>query len=1531
MPDTLDATAPLLTIPDALASEAAAVLLGGDAGALKTMQEKLAAALTGQGLAGAAAGTVADGWMRDVAAGIGASATPDDAIAQASRIAAGTAARMAEAARETAAMTGEQRIAVALAQGPGTGAASDLSAALFSGVMDPLARPVDSADPIAALSQALTAPPPAAAAPEAAPASPSDKLAAALASGVGVRDAVEALGSGQGGAFAEALEQALSSGADTGSAVVAAQTQSAVSSAQATSIAVEQTDDARILGALASGRTEGAGGALGGGPAFTSVLNDALAQGAQPDAALGASARAQAEMAARQDAAVVVPKPTDALVASLSSGQNVAATLKTFAAGLDGAASGGFGEALGRALSSGQEMSGALGSAQQTVSMVMALSAETAKGVKSDGLIAALASGQNVQQAVQALGGSGAAFSTALGQALADGRAPGQALAAARQSADTVRQNAQSSEVPVSAENKALADLATPAPGGEQSADGGAETAQKAESPDGEPTEQAPDAATAEGNEEGKEESEAEKDGGKEEGAKEDAKGEADGKAAAEASSDGESTGGEASPAPAKPAGTAEPALTAISFDAPGTGKGADADVQSAPPPASPASTAPSAAPAVTKALTSDPFAVAAQTQRQVARAIEKADAVQKADAIQKADSIQPPATPPATPTVVPATPANPPPHHAMAPILSATFDAAAFAKALAIAEGTAAPAGFAVFHLIEAMFQPGEAGSRLVGIAVVANPDSPLGVWQYSVDGGSGWLAVGAVGDGSALLLPGSALLRFLPASGAFGTAPSLGLRAVNDEWTEGFSGAGDRLFTLAAVGGITPLSADVARLSLEVTPVNGAPVATGTQAVLGAVAEDGTDPAGASVASLFGGLFSDPTDAVFGSAGNGFAGVAVVANAATAAQGQWQYWSGSAWTAVGDVAEGAALILATDAKLRFLPATDWNGTTPALSVRLIEDGGAPVVTGGRADLTNGVGGSTVYSAETVALTGTVTPVNDAPQVTAGTAALTTVKGVAVAVTGLSVSDADAGPLPMLVTLTAGHGTLTLANAGWDAVITGNGTDSVTIRATLATINGLVAATNGLLYNASTYTGADSIRIVVDDLGNGGAGGPLTAGATIGVTVAPPNASPVLKDTNLDVTVAAEALAAPKAGTAGIAVSNLVGLNGAGPANVTDADAGAVTGIALTGTNETYGRWWFSTDNGATWSLVGAVNDSDSALLLRAADRLHFQPDAAVPATVNGALTIRAWDQTTGSAGTKVAVTLGAGSAFSSASDTVTLHPGVLIPNGTFDKGLTGWSYTGGATVGTTGDGQEGTLTSAGGRTPTQLEDFLGLAHGSIAAATGTVPSFGHAMKLTSAVTVTKDTTLTFDWSFVFSDPGYHDFAFVSVNGAVTLLAKSASANGTFSVVIPANSTLSLGFGTSDTSDNSVNPVLRIDNVKLTTVASGPMVLDMSGDGVSQPGELQTLAEAGILSIATSALAAQVHSQPLAPSPQADQGRFDFAALLSSGLGLPDNVSVVKNGIDDHFSDWSSIAHSSETHNAANHALPIAHNTENS
>src|SRR5262249_10740545 len=101
----------------------------------------------------------------------------------------------------------------------------------------------------------------------------------------------------------------------------------------------------------------------------------------------------------------------------------------------------------------------------------------------------------------------------------------------------------------------------------------------------------------------------------------------------------------------------------------------------------------------------------------------------------------------------------------------------------------------------------------------------------------------------------------------------------------------------------------------------------------------------------------------------------------------------------------------------------------------------------------------------------------------------------------------------------------------------------------------------------------------------------------------------------------------------------------------VSDADAGALEGIALTGMVSGTGTWQYSLDAGATWSAVGAVSDS-SALLLRDSDRLRFVPDGANGSTAS--VSFRAWDLTTGSPGVRTDATVNGGiTAFSAATAT--------------------------------------------------------------------------------------------------------------------------------------------------------------------------------------------------------------------------------------------------------------------------------------
>ena len=83
----------------------------------------------------------------------------------------------------------------------------------------------------------------------------------------------------------------------------------------------------------------------------------------------------------------------------------------------------------------------------------------------------------------------------------------------------------------------------------------------------------------------------------------------------------------------------------------------------------------------------------------------------------------------------------------------------------------------------------------------------------------------------------------------------------------------------------------------------------------------------------------------------------------------------------------------------------------------------------------------------------------------------------------------------------------------------------------------------------------------------------------------------------------------------------------------VADVDDGSAIGFAITGADRSRGAWWYSLDDGATWQRVGAVSASQ-ALLLPDTARLFYRPTRGVVGAVPSALSIRAWDQTSGTAG---------------------------------------------------------------------------------------------------------------------------------------------------------------------------------------------------------------------------------------------------------------------------------------------------------
>ena len=206
-----------------------------------------------------------------------------------------------------------------------------------------------------------------------------------------------------------------------------------------------------------------------------------------------------------------------------------------------------------------------------------------------------------------------------------------------------------------------------------------------------------------------------------------------------------------------------------------------------------------------------------------------------------------------------------------------------------------------------------------------------------------------------------------------------------------------------------------------------------------------------------------------------------------------------------------------------------------------------------------------------------------------------------------------------------------TYTNAGGTLVLTFNA------NATNALVN---SAMQQIAYANSSDAPPASVQInwTFNDGNSGsqGSGGPLSVTGSTTVTITAVNDAPVLDGSPvLSLNPVNEDSGAP-VGAVGTLVSELVDLaGGSGRDNVTDADAGALTGIAVTQADAGAGTWYYSTDNGANWNLLPAVSSSNALLL--AADggaRIYFRPTADFSGLWANSLQFRAWDQTSGSNG---------------------------------------------------------------------------------------------------------------------------------------------------------------------------------------------------------------------------------------------------------------------------------------------------------
>ncbi len=225
----------------------------------------------------------------------------------------------------------------------------------------------------------------------------------------------------------------------------------------------------------------------------------------------------------------------------------------------------------------------------------------------------------------------------------------------------------------------------------------------------------------------------------------------------------------------------------------------------------------------------------------------------------------------------------------------------------------------------------------------------------------------------------------------------------------------------------------------------------------------------------------------------------------------------------------------------------------------------------------------------------------------------------------------------------------LTFTNANWNVAQTVTVTglnDGIPNGDQVYQINGIAVSAD------ANYTGASMAPVVVTNR-----------------EVAAPNTAPVLDPSASPVFATEIQNAGAPVGAVGTLVSTLVDFPGGGGLNnVTDPDAGAQLGIAVSGADTTNGSWWYSTNNGSTWISLGAVSGANARLLAAdASSRLYFQPNANWIGTVPNAITFRAWDRTSGAAGGTANVTSNGGTtAFSTATDTASLTvnpaPGINV-----------------------------------------------------------------------------------------------------------------------------------------------------------------------------------------------------------------------------------------------------------------------------
>ena len=525
-------------------------------------------------------------------------------------------------------------------------------------------------------------------------------------------------------------------------------------------------------------------------------------------------------------------------------------------------------------------------------------------------------------------------------------------------------------------------------------------------------------------------------------------------------------------------------------------------------------------------------------------------------------------------------------------------------------------------------------------------------GVFTQSFDAATGTLTLTASGATAAQLQAALRSVDFYDSSATPTTTPV-------------------RTITIAAHDATTATTETLSTTTMTVVPTDDSPILTpnASLTLASSATENGAAPVGAVgtlVSSLVGGI-ADPdftNDHNLSGAASGTLGIAI--DGANTTEGTWYYSTdnGATWTTFASagttaISDSNALHLLADANTRIYfqaTATNANGVIDdALTFRAWDQyynsGTGSVSANGTlsalpTDSSFGQGTSSSPNLDTNA-SAYSSAVQSLPLTIASVGGTTFTKPNDTAASGAEVAVNSAIVVSSTDTFTSATVTIgTNDQPGEDVLVaTAPGvftqsfdaaTGTLTLTASGATAAQLQAALQSVdFYDSSATPTTTPVRTITIAAHDATTAMTETLSTTT-MTVVPTDDSPILHGTPVTLPGAIGNATAP-VGAVGTLVSTLTG-NG----NVTDADGAnahdgatpGLVGIAIVGADTTEGTWFYSTNNGATWtefagSGLTAISGTNALHLVADANtRIYFEANSGANGTVANALTFRAWDQ---------------------------------------------------------------------------------------------------------------------------------------------------------------------------------------------------------------------------------------------------------------------------------------------------------------